>query len=82
MKDLRRLEAEVRHQRTFLRGQDVLYLGGWATLQLSLDSPWQARPPELLQNHVVTEGIDILGIDQKTVHVKQACTDFWKAGKT
>lgn len=59
----------------------MLYLWGWAALQLSLDSPWQARPSKLLQNHIVTEGIDVLGINQKTVHIKEAGTDFGKAAK-
>lgn len=51
------------------------YGGPRSPLKLRLDMPWQARPAVLMQHFVCANGVFVLGIDQKTVHVEEACLD-------
>ena len=45
-------------------------------MKLGFDVPGQRRFAVLMEDHIVAMGVDVLRVNQKTVHVKQACSDF------
>ncbi len=58
----------------------MTYVGTGAALQLGLDLPGERRLAVLMQNHVVAFGVNVLGIDEKSVHVKETGADFGESG--
>lgn len=44
-------------------------------MELGFDVPWEVRSAVLVENFVGAYGIFVFGIDQKTVHVEEACLD-------
>lgn len=50
-----------------------------STLLGRLHAPWIVRSPEFMQNYIVRFGIDVLGINEETVNVKDAGANGWKA---
>lgn len=61
-------------EREFREGE--AYVGTGAALQLGLDFPGKGRLAVLMQDYIVALGVDILGIDEKSVHVKETGADF------
>lgn len=61
-------------------GRREAYVGTRAALQLGLDFPGKRRLAVLMQDYVVAFRIDILGIDEKSVHVKETGANFWESG--
>lgn len=58
--------------------EDFGRVGTRAALQLGLDFPGKRRLAVLMQDYVVAFRIDILGIDEKSVHVKETGANFWE----
>ena len=56
------------------------YVGTRAALQLGLDFPGKRRLAVLMQDYVVALGVDVLGIDEKSVHVEETGADSWEPG--
>lgn len=61
-------------------GRREPYVGTRAALQLCLDFPGKRRLAVLMQDYVVAFGVNILGINEKSVHVKETSADFWESG--
>lgn len=61
-------------------GRREANFGSRAALQLGFDFPGQRRLPVLMQDHVVTSGIDVFGIDEESVHVKETGADSRESG--
>lgn len=45
-------------------------------MKLGFDVPGQRGFAVLMENYIVAKGVDVLGVNEKTVHVKEACSDF------
>lgn len=61
-------------------GRREAYVGTRAALQLGLDFPGKRRLAVFMQDYVVALGVDILGVNEEPVHVKETCADLWKSG--
>ena len=61
-------------------GRREAYVGTRAALQLGLDFPGKRRLAVLMQDYVVALGVDVLGIDEKSVHVEETSADSWESG--
>lgn len=61
-------------------GRREAYFGTRAALQLGFDFPGQRRLAVLVQDHIVTSGIDVFGIDEESVHVKETGADSRESG--
>lgn len=61
-------------------GRREAYVGTRAALQLGLDFPGKRRLAVLMQDYVVALGVDVLGIDEKSVHVEETGADPWESG--
>lgn len=57
-------------------GRREAYVGTGTALQLGLDFPGKRRLAVLMQDYVVAFGVDILCIDEKSVHVKETGAYF------
>ena len=57
------------------------YVGTRAALQLGLDFPGERRLAVLMQDDVVAFRVDILSIDEKSVHVEETGSNFRESGK-
>ena len=74
---LRSVNAKRSHLQCNCTGRT--YFWARPTLQLRLNMPWQTWSPKLTKEDVVAHGIDILRINEKPIHVKQAGADFGEA---
>jgi hypothetical protein len=51
------------------------YCGQRATLKLGLDVPGERWPPELGKQSVGNFRVEVFGVEQKAIHVKEASSD-------
>lgn len=88
MKDLSRLEEGVAQLTCVSVAEDsgvgggVAYLVSRPTLELGFDVPGQRRFAVLVEYHVVAQGVDVFRIDEETVHVKEASSDFGETDRS
>lgn len=61
-------------------GRREAYVGTRTALQLGLDFPGKRGLAVLMQDYVVAFGVDIFGIDEQSVHVKETGADFRESG--
>lgn len=78
MKDLSGLKQDVAELTYVVGGRfkGGPYLVSRPTLELGFDVPGQRGFAVLVENHVVAKGVDVFGIDEEAVHVKEAGSDF------
>ena len=85
MKDLSGLKQDVAELTYVIGGR---FLGGGPhlvsrpTLELGFDVPGQRGFAVLVENHVVAKGVDVFGIDEEAVHVKEAGSDFGETDRS
>lgn len=53
-----------------------------AALELRFDTPWHFGAAVLAQDYVDCLGVDIFGVDEKAIHIKDTGSDWGEAVRT
>lgn len=61
------------------RVREETNVGTRAALQLGLDFPGERRLAVLMQDYVVAFGVNVFGIDEKSIHVKETGANCWES---
>lgn len=64
----------------FWKGRPYLWTG--PTLELGFDVPGQRGFAVLMENYIVAQGVDVLRVNEKAVHVKETGSDVWETARS
>lgn len=61
--------------------EDATGLGLRSALELCFDAPWKVWTTIFVKDNVGDVAVDVFGVDEETVHVKETASHWWEAVK-